>query len=64
MENFKIIAPKDQKIQEEDLDDSEYDLILKGKKNATILFEDEKCMAFKETDLSVAQIHFIVVPKN
>jgi hypothetical protein len=54
MENFKNIAPKEQKIQEKDLDDSEYDLILKGKKNAMILHEDDKCMAFKETDCSAA----------
>jgi len=30
MENFKFAAPKELKIQGEELDDSEYDLILKG----------------------------------
>jgi diadenosine tetraphosphate (Ap4A) HIT family hydrolase len=58
------MQPKELKIKQSDLDDSEYDLILQKKKNATILHEDEFCLAFKEPNCAVTKVHFIVIAKN
>ena len=52
---------KAQTAQEEEI--TIFDKIVKKEIPATVIFEDDKCLAFRDIN-AVAKTHFLVIPKT